>query len=80
METKELLEKLNFIFEKTLKKNGIMLTTETTAHDVEGWDSHTNMLLISEIEKSFQIRFTFREIVKMKNIGDLCHAILSKLN
>lgn len=80
METKELLEKLNFIFKKTLKKNSIMLTTETTAHDVEGWDSLTNMLLISEIEKSFQIRFTFREIVKMKNIGDLCHAILSKLN
>jgi len=80
METEELLEKLNFIFEKILKKNSIMLTTETTAHDVEGWDSLTNMLLISEIEKSFQIRFTFREIVKMKNIGDLCHAILSKLN
>lgn len=80
METKELLEKLNLIFEKILKKNSIMLTTETTAHDVEGWDSLTNMLLISEIEKSFQIRFTFREIVKMKNIGDLCHAILSKLN
>lgn len=80
METKELLEKLNLIFEKILKKNSIMLTTETTAHDVEGWDSLTNMLLISEIEKSFQIRFTFREIVKMKNIGDLCHAILSKRN
>ena len=27
------------------------------------------MLLISEVEKAFGVRFNFREIVKMKNVG-----------
>ena len=78
METKELLEILNGIFRKVLKRDNITLTEETTAHDVEGWDSLTNMVLLTEIEKKFGVRFTFREIVKMKNVGDLCQTILNK--
>lgn len=78
METKELLEILNGIFRKVLKRDNITLTEETTAHDVEGWDSLTNMVLLTEIEKKFGVRFTFREIVKLKNVGDLCQTILNK--
>ncbi len=78
METKELLEILNGIFRKVLKRDNITLTEETTAHDVEGWDSLTNMMLLTEIEKKFGVRFTFREIVKLKNVGDLCQTILNK--
>lgn len=78
METKELLEILNGIFSKVLKRDNITLTESTTAHDVEGWDSLTNMVLLTEIEKKFGVRFTFREIVKLKNVGDLCQTILNK--
>lgn len=78
METKELLEILNGIFRKVLKRDDITLTEDTTAHDVEGWDSLTNMVLLTEIEKKFGVRFTFREIVKLKNVGDLCQTILNK--
>lgn len=81
METKELLEILNGIFRKVLKRDNITLTESTTAHDVEGWDSLTNMVLLTEIEKKFGVRFTFltfREIVKLKNVGDLCQTILNK--
>lgn len=78
METKELLEILNGIFRKVLKRDNITLTESTTAHDVEGWDSLANMVLLTEIEKKFGVRFTFREIVKLKNVGDLCQTILNK--
>lgn len=78
METKELLEILNGIFRKVLKRDDITLTEDTTAHEVEGWDSLTNMVLLTEIEKKFGVRFTFREIVKLKNVGDLCQTILNK--
>lgn len=78
METAELLETLNGIFRKVLKRDDISLTEDTTANDVDGWDSLTNMLLISEIESNFGVRFTFREIVKLKNVGDLCHTINNK--
>lgn len=78
METKELLEILNGIFRKVLKRDDLTLTEESTAHEVDGWDSLTNMVLLTEIEKKFGVRFTFREIVKLKNVGDLCQTILNK--
>ena len=62
MDTTELLEILNGIFRKVLKRDDITLTESTTAHDVDGWDSLTNMVLI----------------VKLKNVGDLCHTIKNK--
>ena len=65
MDTTELLEILNGIFRKVLKRDDITLTESTTAHDVDGWDSLTNMVLITEIENKFGVRFSFREIVKM---------------
>ena len=67
MDTTELLEILNGIFRKVLKRDDITLTESTTAHDVDGWDSLTNMVLITEIENKFGVRFSFREIVKLKS-------------
>lgn len=78
METTELLEILNGIFRKILKRDDITLSEGTTAHDVDGWDSLTNMVLLTEIENKFGIRFSFREIVKLKNVGDLCLTIQNK--
>ena len=78
METTELLEILNGIFRKVLKRDDVTLTESTTAQDVDGWDSLTNMVLLTEIEKKFGVRFSFREIVKLKNVGDLCQTIMNK--
>ena len=47
MDTTELLEILNGIFRKVLKRDDITLTESTTAHDVDGCDSLTNMVLIT---------------------------------
>lgn len=57
MDTTELLEILNGIFRKVLKRDDITLTESTTAHDVDGWDSLTNMVLITEIENKFGSAF-----------------------
>ncbi|MDD6518436.1 MAG: acyl carrier protein [Prevotella sp.] len=78
MNNEEILKTLDQVFRKVLKRDNITLTETTTAADVEGWDSLTNMLLISEIEKTFQLHFSFREIVRLKNVGDLCAAIARK--
>ena len=71
METEE-------IFRDILKNENIALTPATTAKDVEGWDSLTNMRLITAIEKHYNIRFGLREILKFKHVGDLCASIQAK--
>lgn len=78
MDTQILLDELIPVFREVLKKEDLCLTHETAAQDVEGWDSLTNMQLISKIEKKFGVRFTFRDIVRFKNVGDICHSILTK--
>lgn len=78
MNNEDILKTLDQVFRKVLKRDDITLNETTTANDVEGWDSLTNMLLISEIEKTFQLHFSFREIVRLKNVGDLCAAIARK--
>ena len=81
MDTQTILNEMSLIFREVLKRENIVLDNETTAQDVEGWDSLTNMQLINKIEKKFNVRFyTYRDIVKLKNVGDICHAILTKTN
>ena len=78
MDTQMILPKLSLIFQEILKRDNIVLTNETTAQDVEGGNSLTNMILISRIEKDFNVNITFRDIVRFKNVGDICNAILTK--
>lgn len=78
MDIQTILNELELIFREVLKRDNIALANTTTAQDVEGWDSLTNMQLISKIEKRFNVRFTFRDIMKLKNVGDICNAILTK--
>ena len=80
MEREEIRQLLNGIFEVVLNRPGIQLEDRMTADDIDNWDSLTNMQLINKIEKKFNVRFTFRDIVKLKNVGDICHAILTKTN
>lgn len=75
----DILNDLNSIFGEILKRDNIILQRDFSAKDVDGWDSLTNMILISKIEEKYDVRFNFREIIKMNNVGDLCDQIASKL-
>ena len=78
MEIDDILKELDTIFREILKNDTITLGRETTAKDVDGWDSLTNMRLITAIEKYYDIRFGLREILKFKNVGELCASIQAK--
>ena len=59
METNEILNDLTAILREVVKNPALTITLETKASDVDGWDSLTNMLLINQIEKKFEVRFNF---------------------
>jgi acyl carrier protein len=80
MEEKEILKQVNDIFSALLRKNDLQLTNETTAADVDGWDSLSHMILMSNIEKQFSIKFKLNEIMKFNNIGDMIICIHKKMN
>lgn len=78
MEHNEILEKVQAIFRDVLDNEEIVLTPETTADDVEDWDSLTHIQLIVGIEKEMKIKFTSKEILSWKNVAEMIECIASK--
>ncbi|MBP5271189.1 MAG: acyl carrier protein [Clostridia bacterium] len=73
----EIIEKLNEIFSFVLDDE-VSLTPETTAADVDGWDSLSHITLIGEIEDAFGFRFLMKEVVGMKNVGEMIDIISAR--
>ena len=80
MDKKEILVQVQDIFRDTLDEDLIILTSETIASDVEEWDSLTHIQLVVAIEKHFKIKFTSKEILSWKNVGEMIDNINTKLS
>ena len=80
MDREEVRSRLSGIFETVLDKHDLKLTDNMTTDDIDNWDSLTNMTIISEIERQWQIKLKLRDIIKMKNIGDMIDTIVKKCN
>ncbi|MBQ3656450.1 MAG: acyl carrier protein [Bacteroidales bacterium] len=78
MERTEILSQVTDIFRDVLDNEEIVLTENTTANDVEEWDSLSHIQLIVAIEKHFKIKFTSPEILSWKNVGELLETIAKK--
>jgi acyl carrier protein len=70
---------LNDVFKEVFDDTSLTITRETTADNVDGWDSMTHILLISSIEEKFGIEFSQKEVIKFKTVGDLLDSINLKL-
>lgn len=79
MERSEVTNKLTTIFRSIFGDDSLVLSNELTANDVDQWDSLTHMLLITEIENGFSIKFKLKDLNKMRNVGDMIDIIQSKL-
>lgn len=74
----KILSKLQEIYQDVLDNEDIELTLETTADDIEEWDSLSHVQLVVAIEKAFGIKFTSKEILSWGNVGDLANCIANK--
>lgn len=79
MEKDEVVAGLTKIFRKVFSNDTIVLKEELTANDIDQWDSLSHMILITEIEKDFSIKFRLKDLNRMRNVGDMIEIIISKL-
>ncbi|MBP5608700.1 MAG: acyl carrier protein [Lachnospiraceae bacterium] len=71
MSRTEILERVNDVFREVFEDDDIAVTESTTANDIEDWDSLMHITLISEIEAAFGFRFAMKDVVGMKDVGEM---------
>lgn len=79
MERNDILARVQEVFRHELELDDLVLTDETTADDVEEWDSLSHVQLVVALEKAFNIKFSSREILSWDNVGDLIDCISRKI-
>ncbi len=78
MTRQEIFEKLNDVFSDVFDEE-ITVTAATTADDIEDWDSLTHITLIAEVEDTFGLKFSMKEVLGMQNVGEMVDIIAGKL-
>ena len=76
-----IIHTLTGIFQEIFDDDEIRLTRETTASDIEEWDSLNQIKIILACEKTFNVHLKPREISALEDIGDMVdhlHTLLSK--
>ncbi len=72
------LKEVNGIFREVLDLPDLVISPETSAKDVEEWDSLNHIQLIVAIEKHFKVKFTAKEIQGWKDVGAMVECISAK--
>jgi acyl carrier protein len=73
------LTRLTAVFRDVFDDDSITLRLETTARDIDGWDSVANIRLMVAIESEFRIKFDVGEYQEFRNIGELVAGVQQRV-
>ena len=79
MERKEIFDKLTDIFRDVMDNDEIVLEEDTTAEDIEEWDSLAHVQLIEKIQTVFGVKFSAKEMMSWDDVGEFVDSIINKL-
>ena len=74
----EIYERLNNIFRDVFDDDSLSVTPATTAADIEDWDSLSHITLMAAVEDEFRMKFSMKEVVEMKNVGEMVTIIAAR--
>jgi len=75
----EVLARITNIIRENLDNDEIILTAETEASDVDGWDSLAHVRIMVAIEEDLNVRFTTDEITSLKDVGSLIALVQARV-
>ena len=79
MSREEVFERLNAVFRDVFDDEDITVNDQTTANDIEDWESLEHINLMAAVESEFGIKFSMGQVVTMKNVGEMADIILQKV-
>jgi acyl carrier protein len=76
MDREDVYERLNMVFREVFDDETIELTDDTTADDVDGWDSFEHINLVVAVEEEFSFKIPMGKVVTMQNVGEMVDIIM----
>lgn len=75
IDNNELWERLTEVFRDVFDDQKLKINENTTADDIDDWDSLEHINLIDAVEHEFSMKFKMREVSGMKNVGEMADII-----
>jgi acyl carrier protein len=58
----------------------LVITRDSNASTIDGWDSLTHLRLISAVEEQFTTEFTLDELMKLDDVGAFLDVVRQQLS
>ena len=79
MEKEQIIERLTSICKEVFENEDFIFDETLSVGNVDGWTSLTNMMLVAELEKAFDIKFKLFELSELDNLAAFVASIESHL-
>jgi acyl carrier protein len=79
MDRNDILQKVSAILRDIFDDDSLTISEDTTAADVEGWDSLNQINILLACEQEFNVKFVIDEVTGLSTVGDLVTLINSKV-
>ena len=76
MNEQQIFDAVQNIFRDNFDDDSLVLTRETTADDIEDWDSLEQINLLTAMEKQFGVKFKLDDVRGLANVGDMVDLII----
>lgn len=80
MSRDEIFERLSEVFQDVFDDPEIEVDENTTAADIEDWDSLEHINLLAAVELEFGVKFNMGQVVTMKNVGEMADIIAAQID
>jgi acyl carrier protein len=68
-------ERLQNVFRQVFDEDDLIIRPETSAKDIEAWDSINHVNLVLAVEREFGVRLSTSGIANLKNVGELARML-----
>jgi len=65
------MKRIKSVLAKVFQISEDSITDDTSPENVESWDSFNSLLLISELEKVFEVSLNVDEVMAIKSVKDI---------
>jgi acyl carrier protein len=80
VDKQKILSEIAQIIRDVVDQPDLQISMQTTAENVEEWDSFNHINIVVAVEARFCVKFHTAEIEDLKNVSDLVDLVLKKMN